>query len=809
MLALLLGMATLPSMAQAKAGVFLNGEAYFAVDEARISGGAGAKTLQLRLELVNGSGQTIDFNHYGVKITDGSGSGASYSASLAERAQGRVQPGRTAAYKFVSQLPASVQPSALHVTVFRWDTSSASFMRDIGSLPLNLKDADAGSAGPSVMLDLGRIDSSASGSFLTFEFAGAHMILKDRIQYAYADLRLHNYGGTAVKLPANLTFFFTDRDGNLHSAAIVSGGSDAVMPGQPGLLTVRAAVPFGLTDAALKLSFGSKLLVEGAELASLPLAGAAKAASVGEARGYAALEGVKLVPEQTYSPDGLQWVTRVTLQNDSSSYVPSPVLSGNYQFGRYGSIAAADSAAHPDYLAPGAKTTYRFSAALPAGVKLSDVRLVVSEKLTAAASSTGTGGAGNTGAATASALTDRPVLAVAMSADGGSSVPGGAVSGTSGVATAGGGALQVTLKRTDRLIAEKDDVLVHELEIANTGSSIVTLPAFYGGISYGSSVIQGKAVRTDSASMLSPGHKTSVYVFSKAPHDLKEITGEVYMGETTADAKAADGREWIRLKFTVGQETELPELKPEQTGSLQGGYTLTVLETKRYMVGKQPMLAVKVLQKAPADSRSATVAPLAGTFIGPDGSVWTASVTEQPGRLCAGCEAVSTLWTVLPEGAADPLESYSLVFGRKLDEGVYAEAKRVALAELRTKPSTDLRSIKLYPYTVTIRNFYAQNVGLKRYQFSFDYSVTQEGLAPAGALKNRVLHFVFLDRSGNVLKTWDYPITGTGALSAGKNILAVDIDLMVYNIGDLDTSLYVYEKLETGIHLLGRLDYGM
>ncbi len=162
-----------PAVIQAKPGIFLNSSVYFTLDSAFISSTSDAQTLRFTLELNNNSNQVVNFNKYGVRIMDKSGH--SYSVQLSEMSTSLAQPNQVQNYKFVASLPADLAVDQIDVNIFLWDFNAASYMRNIGSLPITAAIATSDTlAKQQLVLDLHDADSSiVAQTLVSFEVIAA------------------------------------------------------------------------------------------------------------------------------------------------------------------------------------------------------------------------------------------------------------------------------------------------------------------------------------------------------------------------------------------------------------------------------------------------------------------------------------------------------------------------------------------------------------------------------------------------------------------------------------------------------------
>lgn len=121
-----------PAVHAASEAVYISNSSYFTLNQAALS----SSSLQFSVLLHNGESQSIDFNQYGVRVTDQAGH--SYTAKLSEKKSASVLPGQDQSFRFYANLPAGETADQLKVDVFRWDFGKADFMNHLGDLPFFL-----------------------------------------------------------------------------------------------------------------------------------------------------------------------------------------------------------------------------------------------------------------------------------------------------------------------------------------------------------------------------------------------------------------------------------------------------------------------------------------------------------------------------------------------------------------------------------------------------------------------------------------------------------------------------------------------
>ncbi|MFK7691941.1 hypothetical protein [Paenibacillus sp. HJGM_3] len=832
----------------AKEAVYLSDTVHFSLQDVMLSAATDSQTLRFTVNLANDSEASIDFNAYGVRVSDTAGN--SYSAQLSEKTTARVQPHKTQPFKYSSNIAAGLKVDDLSVVLFAWDAKEADYMRDIGSLSIAVAAADQPVTKQAVILNMDEVDTALpDDASVSFQPIGGTKVVKDGAWTMYVDLRVENLGSTGFKLPAALTYQLVDAHG-LTVSATAMAGVDTLLPHQPVKITLQAPVGGTFTEDPFSVQFINKQTTTSNLIGTLSISDPTPAVA-GQTREYPAANpnGLDLtIVSTSYAPlsDGVAVETTIKLTNNGKSVVNAPKLTGAFQLNSSGlSVASVDPASASAYISPKDSQTFLFTATLPAGVDIADVNFVLSEK------KAGT---------TANTTVVQPILHVNLSGASPLSTPG---AGTVFRVNTSAGPLAIELKRTQRLTLESDDVILSEISVRNESSTIATLPALYGGIALGDFEVKGKAIRLQTSSYLNPSESTTVYLYSKIPYSLEAEEGIIFLGEGTLQTNSNSGngngttgnsgttsgasgttnttnaaanttvtpsQEWARISFSLKSDDGIPSIQKETAWSItdQGRQSDgKIVDARVFTLGTQKMLAVRLLQTG-KEKRVGSIVPYTGYFEGPDGLIWTTKVTEETGRLCNGCAALSTLWVTLPDTVSNDWSGYTLVFGQKLDDTAMTSVHRYSLANLPgtldvpvahlgtymssstvqnldDNVSYNLGTVDLYPYTVQFTDVLAFKLpsaaNINRYELDLKYNMAKT--APTiGGNKNRSLVIELRDLNDTLMKAWDLPFEGAGSLSNGDVNLVVDVtgnDIVHLSF----PRVYIYEKFEGALRLLG------
>ncbi|NRF92113.1 hypothetical protein HQN89_13970 [Paenibacillus frigoriresistens] len=425
-LALLLtgSLAAAPSMAPAahaaSEAIYISNSSYFTLNQAALS----SSSLQFSVLLHNGESQSIDFNQYGVRVTDQAGH--SYTAKLSEKKSASVLPGQDQSFRFYANLPAGETADQLKVDVFRWDFSKADFMNHLGDLPVSSVVQEGQIKVPEQIINLHALDSTLSNdASVAFQLGQSVRVTENGKWYMYTQVSAKNLGTSSVKLPSGLQVRLVDANGLKYTATVASGSDTTFLPNQSDTMTLKTLVSRQMPTSGLTLEYYYLNQSEDVSLGTLSLNASLQTAALGTKQAYAGQqEGEQVTVKantSTYSiqADGVHVQTVVTLSNEGEAIASVPSFSASYQFGDAGtSVTSTDNSARSGYLAPKETASYYFNATLPTGVDPNAAQLVLWQTANTGSSSgsSSTASTSSGGAASGTATTGSGAGASASSA---------------------------------------------------------------------------------------------------------------------------------------------------------------------------------------------------------------------------------------------------------------------------------------------------------------------------------------------------------------------------------------------------------
>jgi len=390
--------AILPAQVQAAGeAVHLSESVFFTLEKASYSTGANESYLQFEIKLHNGSGQSVDFNRYGVRITGQDGS--SYSAQLASKQNARVLAGKEQTFKYTSRISGAVKPEDLSVAIFAWDNSKPMYRADLGTLPVSTADGSGVTVEPKAMFTVKQLDSALpDDAAISMSAVRAYPVYSGDAWSLYVDVVAENLGNASFAIPPVLKYSLEDAEGRVLAALAVRGVDSPLLPGKSRKLTLQADVPdVAMLDSAWTLRFHATVQGVDTTLGSVGTDTLFSPVALKGKQDYLNADGkpsaVMTVESMTASSqkDGLLVQANVRVKNEDSSIVANPALSAMFQMkGGSVSVKSADIGTHSAYLEPRNSDVYQFQALFPFGISVKDIQMIVTEKSGKAV--TGTGG---------------------------------------------------------------------------------------------------------------------------------------------------------------------------------------------------------------------------------------------------------------------------------------------------------------------------------------------------------------------------------------------------------------------------------
>ncbi|TXK82658.1 hypothetical protein [Paenibacillus sp. N3.4] len=585
-----------PAAHAASEAIYISNSSYFTLNQAALS----SSSLQFSVALHNGEGSAIDFNQYGVRVTDKAGH--SYTAKLSEKKSASVLPGQDQTFRFYSNLAAGETADQLQVDVFRWDFSKPDFMNHLGVLPVASVVQDGQVNVPEQIINLRTLDSTlANDASIAFRLGQSVRVSENGKWYLYTQVSAKNLGSSSVKVPTGLQARLVDADGLKYASTIVSSDT-TFLPNQSDTITLKTLVSKQMSTSGLTLEYYYLNQSEDVSLGTLNMNASLQTAALGTKQSYAGQQDGDQVTvkatKSTYSnqADGVHVQTVVTLSNDGQSVASVPSFFASYQFGEAGtsSVTSTDNSTRSAYLAPKETSSYYFNAILPAGVDPNATQLVLWQKTTASTSSSSSTGAasgtttGSTGSTTTTGSASNPASTATNGSSGQMPVAvfllKGATEAQSGFTTAVKYELGTKLAFNDSSVVNKNlDVSLVELhahenddlgyktavakyKITNNGTSTIALPVLQNELIDSNGNAYTGSRQSQVATQITPG---SSYVVSysyllpnKTQTDSETFALNIFDDKSVSEGNVSIGSYQVALQKDADTNSDTLSLYP-------------------------------------------------------------------------------------------------------------------------------------------------------------------------------------------------------------------------------------------------------
>lgn len=380
--------------------VYISSSSYFTLSQAALS----SSSLQFAVSIHNGDNKAIDFNQYGVRVTDTAGH--SYTAKLSEKKSASVLPGQEASFRYYANLDEGETADQLKIDFFRWDAGQADFMNHLGQLPVSSALGDGQASVQEEIINLRTLDSTlADDSSLAFQLGQSVRVSENGKWYLYTQVSAKNLGSSSVKLPAGLQYRLVDANGMKYVSSIANGSGTTFLPNESDTLTLKTPISKQMAMSGGSLEFYYLNQSEDVTLGNMSLSTSLQTTALDTKVVYSGQQTGEQMTVKASSTkyakqaDGVHVQTIVTLSNDGKEAAAVPSFFAAYQVGESGTaLTATDNSARDAYLSPNETTEYYFNAVLPVGVDPNTAQLVLWEKTSASSASS----SGSTSSAAAS-----------------------------------------------------------------------------------------------------------------------------------------------------------------------------------------------------------------------------------------------------------------------------------------------------------------------------------------------------------------------------------------------------------------------
>lgn len=363
------------------------------------------------------------------------------------------------------------------------------------------------------------------------------------------------------------------------------------------------------------------------------------------------------------------------------------------------------------------------------------------------------------------------------------------------------GNLGLTIESLQRLPWLDGDVLSAKMKIKNKEFKTIQLPALEGVFKLDTADITGKTqvVSSNGALILGPKEEVDVYIVTKIPTYLDFSQTQIALMEKIGETDLSP-----MIQFTnSGKLPDLPVVKYGTIHSLktQGRKAdITALNSKVYPESINQVIYTDLIMKS-QEERQSVLSQMVGYYRTDDGRYYKANITQVQGPTNPQGQNILTAWAKIPS-SIDP-KKVQFVVGEGITENKltqpkgesdgYVNAVAMDLDIVQPTFKKDFKDIDLFPYKLTINNFYASANKSSNLAIEFTYDLTRQQEYNFGEYKHKLI-LEITDTSGRKFER---------ALEIGP-----DKDLKEVKGKTLSTSITdaFFEQVENGAYQVSLYD---
>ncbi|WGU93726.1 hypothetical protein QJQ58_24840 [Paenibacillus dendritiformis] len=322
------------------------------------------------------------------------------------------------------------------------------------------------------------------------------------------------------------------------------------------------------------------------------------------------------------------------------------------------------------------------------------------------------------------------------------------------------GTLGVSIDSLQRLPWTDGDIVSAKMKIRNKEFKTIQLPALEGVFKLDSADISGKTqvVSSNGTLIIGPKEEVDVYVVTKIPSYLDFTQIQIALLEKIGETDAAQ-----LIQFTnIGSLAELPVVEYGTYHNLmtQGRKADIMARNSKVYKGNVEQVVYTDLVMKSLEERQTTLSQLVGYYRTTDGRYYKANITQVDGPTSPDGRNIVTVWAKMPNSI--DAKEMQLVIGEGITENKLTPPKgesdgyvnAVAMNLDMQQPSfkKDFNKLDMFPYTLTISNFYATANKTPNLSVEFTYDLTREEQYNMGEYGHKLV-LEITDTSGRKVET--------------------------------------------------------
>ncbi len=304
---------------------------------------------------------------------------------------------------------------------------------------------------------------------------------------------------------------------------------------------------------------------------------------------------------------------------------------------------------------------------------------------------------------------------------------------------------------------QDQDILAATFTIENNGDQTLPIPSLTGYYKLDHAItVNAKMINTDHIISLLPGQQITMELQAKIPYLNAFTTTNIYL-EGADQAANTD-----ILHISVSETEAMHVINSGDSFILDDignkwSYTVDAVDT--FNGDSYDIFSVKLLTKN-LEKRSIPITNILAQFRTPDGTVFPATVSQVDQNILPQEQAILDVWGTFPQGF--DTSNLQLIIGEaitgnstatsEIQADSFVKAVSYQLPEEIKNSKKYLNDLALYPYNLTINDFYTPQVDYrnKKITISFDYTLGKKLIGERNIDgQNYVLEMI--DAGGNKL----------------------------------------------------------
>lgn len=682
-------------------GVKVSGKSTVKLSSVNILSQDDGNVLTYTLTYHNNDSKSLSLIDYWTKVKTKSGTVYSVSVVGADKEKKKVVPGSSVNITYTTKIAKHLKYSDLNFQIVKWNFSVAGYEQVLGSINIPSTYAVATPVNTTRKLLLNEF--SANAKVMSVNVLG----LGDS-NYVNIALYLQNTGSSSIENP-NLKYVVQTASGTPFAVIPDASSSNIkILPQENKTLNLIAKIPKNVNLNNLQL-----LLVQSDEASKseIPVASMGLGTKQGQSSKTAATKERLLKVDSTNITTRIESIARnqsfgksdlsiqFAIANKGDKSITLPNYSFEIQAGTK-SYPLVSGGLEGTVLEPNDEQIISIDGTIPIVANAEELDLVLKTPTGGSQGASEEPAAPTTGNSYPVAIYKLPEYTEMQHAQ-----------GQERTIRNNDGVFGVTLDAIQKLPWNDGNLLATKITIVNKGTKAAKLPEFAGAYKMDltelSSTVQ--LVNTNSAQVLGPGEKTSVYVVANVPSSLKFSQLQVQLLQKLGTDKTSN---WVM--FSNYGNTSEPTMVAEGTYfNLDTAGKKSDLKTRKtylYKGSTSDIIYTELIMRN-LENKQTSLSQMAGYFQTDDGQYYKADVNQVKHAVGPDSASLITFSAKVPKGTT--VSNWNLVVGESITENkftgsedkptgfVNASAMELNL-DSRSIQST-LKDVELFPYTLTVK----------------------------------------------------------------------------------------------------------